>query len=379
MLEIPRIIIHKTKLNPDEGYEVPSFVHKFASMSCQEKEERSSRVYAHTPACVYSKNTDPKVLKAQVNQRYYFETRKKIRVLQFYQSCLVIRNNFSEWEKYISHSTDGVPPPLQFIAGDRELIFGLALLDKCGIIHLNPNEQFVGGERVGGNEYYINIDTEITLECFRDVLPLWGTLGKPSFFGSNIMDRLSDTDFSNSEFVFAETITKYGVWSTKSTLKEALRKHVDEILKWHFFAPIGLYEDTYRLDLIQLVGNVSYVMALEGDDTDILECIRLLFPKFRDLVPSIISEYKSECNYIPSYFDELIHQIILDVHREAFGCGIVPGRDRCDKILLQHRGALRQIENHPELFGRWKYLYSREYYHYVLPALNAKLGLSERL
>lgn len=360
------------RLSHDPALQAPSFVHTFVGMSSEEKEERSCRAYAFLKKYLYSLETDPEAIKSDINTTYC-EKSLKSRVLKFYQACHLIRKNFSEWEKYISDPTNGVSSPLRSVVEDSELVFGLALLDRFKIIHLNPSEPFVSGKKKSSKIY---IDADVTVESFKEMLPLWERLGRPDLLEGDLMNRISDADFSLSETVHREIqVPDLGLVLFDYTYENKLYERVNEVLRWIFFTPIMHHKGTvFKLGIADLLSIASFAMAFEGDDTDILECIRVLFPNEPDYVPWIISEYHRESCSLTRCRDQSLETTRQAVHQEAFGCGVVLGENR-DKTLIHHRGALLQIENHPELFEKWKDPYKVEYTRYVVPALLKKLGV----
>lgn len=107
-------------------------------------------------------------------------------------------------------------------------------------------------------------------------------------------------------------------------------------------------------------------MTFDDENTDILECILELFPDDLELVPHIITSYHFDSNILPNSSTILTQDLedeLKKVHFEIFACDLVYDRKEPEPLagwhfhdlsLLHHRGAQRQINEHPELFVKQK-------------------------
>lgn len=183
---------------------------------------------------------------------------------------------------------------------------------------------------------YINYTAPV-ISCI--IAPLQEKLGNAALFVYDLMERVSGPDFGNSRYLRDETILADGtVYYYDDTLEYTLGKYINNVLTNKFNMPISGSEETaFTLVIYKLKNTVSYLIALEDEKTDILECIRELFPLDLKLVPLIISLYHSEST--TTILTQNLEDALKNVHMELYGRHLVYGKmhNRKQKYLKSWR------------------------------------------
>lgn len=362
---------------------------KIHQVSWEERQETLHRFsYAVSKENFFIEKRVRGVTKPGETPSYYRESSKRD-VLQFFQASYTVRKNFPEWKQNLLNPTDKAQFEPGSVLENSGIVFALALLDKCNVINLDPVKPFVIYEQT--DEDFQLIDAKVTVDKFMEMVPLWNRLGRPELFDSDLMEKLSDLDFKNLESIGKDKKLTSGNSDCWDIIPEkVLNEHIDELLRWGLSIPISHHEGSiFKFDPHKLLISTSLAMALEPEGLDILECIRELFPHDSELIPDIINDYhykvqtiQKDAEYIS--FRISMQKVALEL-KEAMQLRDeeVYGRDSenapahggsCD---LYHRGALKQIENYPELFDKWKKCDRMKpiYHALVAPAIRKKLGI----
>lgn len=320
---------------------------------------------------------------------YYRESSKRD-VSKVFQASYTVRKNFPEWKKYLLNPTDKAQFEPGSVLDNCGIVFALALLDKCNAVNFDPARPFVIYEQT--DKDFQLIDAKVTVDKFMEMVPLWNRLGRPELFDSDLMEKLSDLDFKNLESISRDIFSTSGNSDCWDIIPEkVLNEHIDELLRWGLSIPISHHEGSiFKFDPHKLLTSTSFAMALEPEGFDILECIRELFHHDSELIPDIIDDYHYKVQTIQKdalyiRFHIMMQEFGLEPKKEAMQLrdeevygrdteNVTGRRGSCD---LYHRGALKQIENYPELFDKWKKCDRMKpiYHALVAPAIRKKLGI----
>lgn len=311
-------------------------------------------------------------------------------VMGFYHLAALIRKYHQLWKKYLLDPTEGIPAPLQQIAEDKILCFCLTALEIQGIINLDPSKPFINAEPKADWKFRFN--PEITPECKEKMLESWNSLGRPYLgWGINMQEY--------ERFVSSRRIEEPTLFYPQDC--DMLFDQIHSILLWDIRVPIEetIYEHDgppkccLEIDFRKISYETSLAIAFEPTDMDTLECIRELFPQYPEMVPAIIQDYyvwalprRPEPIKDDLIFNNMKRDKGLDalrkVHSEGvYGCeySISYKTDLFTKVPLFHRGALRQINEHPELFVELEWDCEMYYIkrNLVEPILEAKYGIRD--
>lgn len=318
----------------------------------------------------------------------YYAITASATFVRFYRVAAAVRAEYEDWKQYVAYPMRGLPPSLQSVGGEKEILYCLAAMHKHGVINLDPSKPLWKSMRK-----YEKIDgwNEPSETDLYELFPLWDSLGRPQIYYCCDFNKIHDSrePFFNKAIEDPRTVFNTSLGHDRSGLTMFSVRSIN-------FASghrIPLYKPRTRIELDEdhlyttnictrpQTKFISYLMAFDSTTSDILSDVKGLFPNISKLIPQIIRHYYSKANSELYREDDDLTKALRNVNREAFGCDISYDKGNGSAPRLYHRGALKQIWESPELFIDWAEDMKMHvvFYELVVPVLRAKFEPGLRL
>lgn len=368
------------------AFDVVDDLNSLADVTSQEKSEicRTLESYIHQD---YGEELGEMMEEFDVTGICYYP--KVLKDYKFLSTALQIRKNYDDWSEFICNPTKNVSSTLHSIIKDKEIAFRLAILDSYGMIHLDPSHPFITGECENELIKLCPASSRLSLE---HIIYLWSFLERPKFN----FDLLNEFLHNAYEIFFNASMPSFRGFLQRESFESivyrdtfAKNDFVNQLLMSSLstFLPnfIFSYSEIWKLDFKHFISSAALTMAVCGKCADTLSLFRELFPNIEELMPLIVQKYRVMSTYYlknassisdDSEYNKPGHEPVEYLCYEVFS-GIPWAEPNLSlESPLYHRGALKEIQEYPEDFTKWKedpemdYLYRT----LVVPALRAKQG-----